>query len=139
MSHPSAIRVDPSDDVLVALEDIVAGAEIEPGLSTAEAIPAKQKVAAREFAAGDEVTMYGVPVGAATEAIDKGGLVHSGNITHKSADFFGKASDVDWSAPDISALTGRTFDGYHRSDGQVGTANHWISSLWYSANRATST
>ncbi|MCB1066156.1 MAG: UxaA family hydrolase, partial [Verrucomicrobiae bacterium] len=31
-----------------------------------------------------------------------------------------------WEAPDVSAWQGRTFDGFHRSDGAVGTANQWL-------------
>ncbi|MDP2613923.1 UxaA family hydrolase, partial [Oceanobacter sp. 2_MG-2023] len=31
-----------------------------------------------------------------------------------------------WTAPDISNFEGRTFDGFHRKDGKVGTANYWL-------------
>ncbi|RYY90834.1 MAG: altronate dehydratase, partial [Chitinophagaceae bacterium] len=32
----------------------------------------------------------------------------------------------EWSAPDVSKFAGRTFNGYHRPDGRVGTANYWL-------------
>ena len=126
MSHPIAIRVDPSDNVLVALTDLGAGIDVGDGLTTAEPIPAKQKLAANAFVAGDEITMYGVIVGTANEAIAAGGLLGTSNVTHKSSDYTGKLADVGWSPPDVSAWAEKTFDGYHRSDGSVGTANHWI-------------
>jgi altronate hydrolase len=31
-----------------------------------------------------------------------------------------------WKAPDVSKFVGRTFNGYHRADGRVGTANYWL-------------
>jgi len=126
MSHPLAIRVDPADNVLVALAFLPSGTEVEPGLTTAESIEAKHKLAAVDLAAGDHIIMYGVLVGTATEAISKGGLLHVGNVTHKSSEYSGKTDQVEWTPPDVSAWSNRTFDGYHRSDGQVGTANHWI-------------
>ena len=32
----------------------------------------------------------------------------------------------DWVPPDISAFADRTFQGYHRADGTVGTENNWL-------------
>ena len=34
--------------------------------------------------------------------------------------------DYNWVAPPVSAFENRTFKGYHRSDGKVGTANYWL-------------
>ncbi len=33
---------------------------------------------------------------------------------------------TQWTPPDVSKFAGRTFNGYHRSDGRVGTANYWL-------------
>jgi altronate hydrolase len=33
---------------------------------------------------------------------------------------------TDWIKPDVSKFVNRTFNGYHRSDGSVGTANYWV-------------
>lgn len=123
---PTAIRVAPNDNVLVALADLGEGSTVEADLTTTQAIPAKQKLAAQDFAAGDEITMYGVVVGTANSTIAKGGLLTTENVTHKSADYQGKQSDIGWTAPDVSDLKDARFDGFHRSDGRVGTANHWI-------------
>ena len=53
MYRKIAIRVDPDDDVLVALTDIKCSEEIEPDLITREFIPAKQKLAGRDFIDGE--------------------------------------------------------------------------------------
>jgi altronate hydrolase len=33
---------------------------------------------------------------------------------------------LSWTAPDVSRWANRTFNGYHRADGQVGTRNYWL-------------
>jgi altronate hydrolase len=126
MPAPPAIRVDPSDDILVALRDIAPGMEISGGLSTTEEIPAKQKLAGRDFSQGEDITMYGVTVGTATRPIAAGSLIHTENIAHKSSEYSGKKTQSSWKKPDTAKWHGRTFDGYPRDDGRVGTANHWI-------------
>jgi altronate hydrolase len=126
MPAPLAIRVDTNDDILVALTGIAPGTEIAANLITTEEIPAKQKLAGRDFKPGDDITMYGVTVGGATRAIAAGELIHTGNITHKSSEYSGKKTEIPWQKPDTSPWHGRTFEGYRRDDGRVGTANHWI-------------
>ena len=91
-----------------------------------EMIPAKQKFAARDFAVGDRITMYGVTVGRATQAIPAGGLLSQGNVAHATDAFTGKQRDYAWTAPDVSKWTGRTFAGFKRPDGPAGTANYWL-------------
>ncbi|MDP6859986.1 MAG: altronate dehydratase [Verrucomicrobiales bacterium] len=126
MPRKIAIRVDPNDDVLVALTDINSSEEIEPGLITKELIPAKQKLAGKDFNGGDDITMYGVVVGSTTKSIRSGELISTENVAHKSSPYEGKNIETTWDLPDISKYSDKTFNGYHRSDGKVGTANHWI-------------
>ena len=71
-------------------------------------------------------TMYGVLVGIASQDIPKGGLIHTFNLHHAATDFKGKQEEYHWTAPDISKFQNRTFNGYHRADGQVGTQNYWL-------------
>ena len=75
MPRKIAIRVDPDDNVLVALTDIKSSEEIEPGLITKELIPAKQKLAGKDFNDGDDITMYGVVVGSTKNQYDPGHLL----------------------------------------------------------------
>ena len=126
MPRKIAIRVDPDDDVLVALTDINNSEEIEPGLITKELIPAKQKLAGKDFNNGDDITMYGVVVGSTKKLIRSGELISTENVTHKSSPYEGKDIETSCDLPDISKYSDKTFNGYHRSDGKVGTANHWI-------------
>ena len=67
MENKAAIRVDPNDNVLVALKNIQCSEEVAKGVITKEIIPAKQKLAAVSFDIGNEIIMYGVVVGSATK------------------------------------------------------------------------
>ena len=125
-----AITLDPRDDLAVALTELEAGTEIAVGdftVTLRDRIPPKQKFTLRDFGTGDVATMYGVLVGEATSPIPAGGLVTTANLAHRSASFsVDDRPDYQWTAPDVSAWNARTFEGFHRSDGSVGTANHWL-------------
>lgn len=125
-----AITLDPRDDLAVALTDLENGSEVEVNssrLSVTERIPAKQKFALHDFAPGDIATMYGVTVGEAMVSIPRGGLISTENLAHRASAFsLEDRPSYQWEAPDLSGWTEKTFDGFHRPDGQVGTANHWI-------------
>ena len=126
MENKAAIRVDPNDNVLVALKNIQCSEEVAQGLITREMIPEKQKLAAVSFDIGDEIKMYGVVVGSATKPILAGQLLSTENVAHKSSSYTGKTSEYTWKSPDVSHLSNKTFEGYHRPNGKIGTANHWI-------------
>lgn len=123
------LRIDPKDDVLVALADLPAGGISFEGKSylLREPIRQKHKFFAKDFSAGEIVTMYGVPVGKVVEDVVEGQLMSTANLKH-----FAKAmslenrGDYTWSAPDVSQWETKTFQGYHREDGKVGTSNYWL-------------
>jgi altronate hydrolase len=89
-------------------------------------IPAKHKFVTTDLEAGDTVEMYGVTVGKAQEHISKGGIISTSNIKHAADPFFYRKTDFKWTAPDVSKFQNRTFNGYQRSNGDVGTANYWL-------------
>ena len=89
-------------------------------------IPGKHKVALKHFAPGVPVVMYGLCVGEATQTIPAGGLLTTRNVVHKAQSYVVRDVPYSWEAPDVSVWQDQHFHGYHRSDGQVGTANHWI-------------
>lgn len=129
MMNP-ALSIDPRDNLVVALRDLASGETITvegEAVVLVEPVPAKHKFPRRDLAAGDRAIMYGVTVGVATEPIPAGALIHRGNLAHE-ADAFSEAERIksEWNPPGVEAWQSRTFDGYHRRDGQVGTANHWI-------------
>jgi len=125
-----AITLDPRDNLAVALRTLEAGEELEIGgarYQTSEKIPAKQKFAMEALSVGQRATMYGVTVGVASTDIAQGGLIHTGNLKHDADEFSAEnVSQSSWTSPDVTSWKERTFQGYHRSDGSVGTANHWI-------------
>ncbi|MBE7179175.1 MAG: UxaA family hydrolase, partial [Mucilaginibacter polytrichastri] len=42
------------------------------------------------------------------------------------ADFNLGKRKTEWTQPDTASFAGKNFLGYHRTDGSVGTANHWL-------------
>ena len=125
-----AITINESDDVAVALNDLPAGTQVSvngKSITLKNAITAKHKFALQDFAPKDEVHMYGVVVGTAKSAIQQGEAITTSNLGHKSESFSAVKQGVfTWKAPDVSKWKDLTFDGYHRKDGQVGTANYWL-------------
>jgi altronate hydrolase len=123
------LKLDPRDNVLIALADLRKGEQIpfDSLTYTLESdIPAKHKFATEELAIGASVRMYGVIVGTAVKPIPRGGLLTVGNLHHQAAAFHQKTDEFAWAPPDVSRWNEREFLGYRRSDGQIGTRNYWI-------------
>jgi altronate hydrolase len=129
----TVLQLDPRDNVLVALTTLDLGTQVRFGPAASPAscmvtqtIPAKHKMALKELKPGDLILMYGMVVGEVVEAIPRGGLLTTRNIRHRAADYTAARHPAAHAVPDASAWTARTFMGYHRADGQVGTRNYWI-------------
>jgi altronate hydrolase len=123
------LKVNPKDNVLVALQNLSKGDKIEfEGLSIdlQEDIPAKHKFYMQTLVKGTPVIMYGVLVGKVIEDVHAGVRMSTDNLHHASEPFVFKPYDYSWSAPDVSKFIHRSFNGYHRADGRVGTANYWL-------------
>ena len=123
------LKVHPNDNVIVALQDIAKNDSITYNGNTfkiVDDIPAKHKFFENDMNAGDEVHMYGVLVGKAQNFISQGGLMTTSNIKHAADPYDYRGSNYHWQAPDVSKFKSRTFNGYHRGDGKVGTANYWL-------------
>lgn len=123
------LQLDPRDNVLVALTNLKQGENVEWAgrkHSLGSDVSAKHKFAMVAFAPGDPVVMYGVTVGKAVKPIASGELLTTGNIRHEASPFQEQRAEFRWSPPSISRWEDRTFDGFVRSDGQVGTRNYWL-------------
>lgn len=123
------LKIHPSDNVYVALTDLKVGEKlsfINDSLTLADNIPAKHKFTEADLKIDDEVFMYGTVVGKATQPVKAGGVIGTHNIKHKAAPYAGRTKNHQWTAPDVSKFKSKTFQGYHRADGQVGTANYWL-------------
>ncbi len=125
-----SLQIHAHDTVLVALTDLAAGDSILHGgepITLVTNVRAKHKVLVRDTEVGDAIVMYGVLVGRATQRIARGEALTTENVRHDNAPIdLGTPVARRWHAPDITHLVGRTFDGYHRADGRVGTRNLWL-------------
>ncbi len=84
------VRLAPADNIAVALSDIAAG---ETALDRAqlmvtvrERIPQGHKIALQPIAADEPIIRFGMPVGLAKVAIEKGALVHFHNVRSQYLD-----------------------------------------------------
>ncbi|MEZ2442201.1 UxaA family hydrolase [Chitinophaga sp. RCC_12] len=123
------LQIHPDDNVLVALQDIPVGTDISfngHNIQLQQNISAKHKFLVNDIREGDPITMYGVLVGKASKSIRRGETITTENVIHDANAFHEKDSSLEWQAPDVSKWKTRTFMGYHRADGQVGTRNYWL-------------
>lgn len=123
------LEVDSRDNVLVALTTLSRGESVEYAgtvHSLISDVPAKHKFATIDLAPGDQIVMYGVVVGTAVKPIRAGEVVTTSNIRHQAAPFHEQKKEFHWAQPDVARWANRTFQGYLRSDGQVGTRNYWL-------------
>jgi altronate hydrolase len=129
LAREKVLQLHADDNVIVALEDLPAGAHISWSgreLVLSNVVPAKHKFALWAIPPGDAVIMYGVKVGKATQAIQEGDVVTTRNVHHDAAQFHEKTESYVWTPPDVSRWKQRMFAGFHRDDGQVGTRNYWL-------------
>ncbi len=123
------LQIHPGDNVLVALQDLQKGSEVRFNGSTItllKDVPAKHKFMITDAQTGDPITMYGVLVGKANTPIHKGEIITTENVKHDANAFHEKDGTVEWQKPDVSNWKDRTFMGFPRKDGQVGTRNYWL-------------
>ena len=117
------IRLHPDDNVIIALKDLVIGDPV-PGLDAPllQSVPRGHKIAMQPIAIGSCVIRYGQIIGVATCDITAGNHVHVHNLGMG-------AHDQDYAfSTDLRPLPHvddpRTFMGFHRADGGVGTRNY---------------
>lgn len=125
----AVLQLDPSDNVLIALRDLRAGERVpfsDRDHLLASDVPAKHKFVTRDIPVGGDVVMYGVLIGKAREPIRAGEAVTTRNTRHDSLPFEESTDTFNWKPPHIVKWATRTFLGYPRPDGQVGTRNYWL-------------
>ncbi|WP_417274978.1 UxaA family hydrolase [Celeribacter halophilus] len=121
--RPRMLTLNPQDNVAIALDDIAAGDLGMPeGVTLLQSVTRGHKVAIAPIKAGENVLRYGQIIGQATCDIAVGEHVHVQNLGmgDHSQDYAHASEAVALEAiPEV-----RTFNGYHRADGQVGTRNY---------------
>jgi len=128
MNH-TVTKVHPGDNVLVALTNLEEGDKVSYNgeeYTIIGKVPAKHKFVTKDMLPGDELFMYGVLVGKAQSFIPRGSAITTANVKHAANSFEVGERKLDWQKPDISKFINKTFLGFHRADGKVGTANYWL-------------
>ncbi len=117
MVSASTLRLHEEDNVVIALKALKAGAD-----GAVEDIPKSHKMATQDIAAGASIRRYDQIIGQADVAIRSGSHVHSHNIS-MSDHATGTAAGT-LAQPLPQPETQRSFLGYHREGGGVGTRNY---------------
>jgi altronate hydrolase len=123
------LQIHPKDNVVVALEPIHSGSEIQINhrtLSVAEDIPQGHKIAIEPIARDHPVVKYGYSIGIAREAIAVGQHVHTQNVRTGLNENL-KYKYTPNGKPLKIHKEELTFMGYPRRNGEVGIRNElWI-------------
>lgn len=123
------LKIHPRDNVLVALKDLPVGTSVlheNELFALSQYVAAKHKFYVKQMHKGDNVIMYGTLVGEVQCNIAPGGLMTTENTKHATDSYVYKGFNRHWEKPDISNFASRTFNGYRRKDGKVGTCNYWL-------------
>jgi len=119
------IRINPADNVAVALADIEKGEEVF-GVTLLEAVPRGHKIALQDLNSGDNVIKYGFPIGHVTRDAKAGECIDHNSIKTNLEGLL----DYRYEAvpqPVLPKSAARTFRGFRRADGQVGVRNElWV-------------
>jgi altronate hydrolase len=127
VSTDKVVRLREGDDVGIAVAAVKAGEVI--GVNGAEIraqqdIPAGHKVALRQVAPDEPVHKYGQIIGFATKTIEAGGHVHVQNLGVKALSLEYEYSTAVPKVDFYPEAERRTFQGYKRPNGKVGTRNY---------------
>ena len=119
------IQLDPRDNIAIARQDIQPACQLTTArgtLTTRQAVPAGHKLALRPIASGLPIIRYGYPIGVASHPIQPGDWVHTHNVSLPPGQ-----RDLSFTLSQRSTLSAprpsKTFLGFARQDGQVGTRN----------------
>jgi len=125
----SYLQIHPKDNILVALKNLPKDSSIqfqEQTIYLKDDVQGKHKFSIYDLEVGDQLYMYGVLVGEATQSIRSGGALNTKNVHHAASTFNMGKRKLDWKKPDVSHFENLTFNGFARADGSVGTANYWL-------------
>lgn len=119
------IRLDPSDNVVVARVDIAAGTQInDEAIIALSDIPIGHKLASCAIAKGDPVLKYGTVIGYAGADVLPGTYMHSHNVLMDEVQKDYRFAQNYVAAELLPSNERAMFQGFHRSDGRVGTRNY---------------
>ena len=120
---PRTLRLDPRDNVVVAVDTVPPGATVETIAASAR-VPRGHKMATVKIARGEPVRKFGQIFGFASEDIAPGQHVHTHNCGFAAFDrdyaFCQDAREEQLLPPEARA----TFQGFRRKSGRAGTRNY---------------
>ncbi|MGJ3704031.1 UxaA family hydrolase [Variovorax sp. AFSI2.2] len=123
MSYARVIRLHAEDDVVISLDQLVAGTHIESeNVAVAGLIPPGHKMATRAIEPGAAVRRYGQIIGFASRPIRAGQHVHTHNLA--MGDFTRDHAHSADARPTVRTAEPATFEGIVREDGRVATRNY---------------
>ena len=122
---PLTIRLNGNDNVVVARAEILPNTAIPgEGVSTLAPIPRGHKIATSAIAKGELVRKYDQIIGFAMDDIAAGDHVHLHNCEFRMFERDYAYSTELSDTPFVPEDQRRTFEGYKRATGKVGTRNH---------------
>ena len=123
------IKINPADNVAVALETLPEGSVLNFGTDSVtlrQDIPAGHKIALRDIPEGSDVIKYGFPIGHVTRDVSKGRVVDHECLKTNLEGILDYKYEPSFNS-DEAVRCDRTFMGFRRADGQVGVRNQiWI-------------
>lgn len=126
-----ALQLHPGDNVAIAKvalarSTIVAldAGQAEDSVTIRRLVPGGHKFALRIIASGEPVRRYGQVIGFATQAIAPGDHIHSHNLHVQDTDRAYELGVDVVPIPYVPPAEQRTFMGYRRANGKVGTRNY---------------
>ena len=124
----SFIKINPSDNVAVALVPLSKGTVIELDgitLTLTEDIMQGHKFSLKNLKPGDSIIKYGNPIGHATAEIPAGSWIHTHNLKTGLGDLLTYTYNKNVS--ELPHKQPKFFQGYRRKNGRVGIRNEiWI-------------
>ena len=120
---PRTIRLDPADNLIVAVDPLEPGFE-GYGARAAAKIPRGHKMAVERVPQGAPLRKFGQIIGFATRDVAPGEHVHTHNCEFAAfaRDYAHAENARPWDPLPIERR--RTFQGYRRADGRAGTRNY---------------
>ena len=121
---PNTIRLSAEDNVAIATTPLNIGDEIKIDdrvVSVKQPVPVGHKVALRSIAIDESVLKYGQSIGVASCLIEPGQHVHTQNLSNRH-DVAERIESTEPPPPPDPIR--RTFEGFVRPDGRVGTRNY---------------
>jgi len=130
-SRPKTLKIHTNDNIIVALVDLKKGEKIlidNKPIKLSYNIKAKHKFSVSDLNTRDKIYMYGVVVGIAKKQILEGEPITTQNIIHETEEYFvpKSSNQSKWKPPNLDVFSNKTFLGYKRHNGVVGTENNWL-------------